>query len=540
MNARIRRLLLLSVSLPVLSLAFAVAPGCAGDDDRGPRLAAPTMVAATGGDGHITLSWAQVEGASRYLVYSAREPNVTPGDHSLDGYRRDTVGGDETGFTLEVENGEIRWFVMSAVNARSREGDLSAEVFGIATPWERPDPLEIGSGDALSPRIAADPTGGLTAVWTRLATQWEVHVSRFTDMWSPVEAFSVVDSAGTLARAPRVAAAAGTAVVVWQQGNGVSDRIYSVRYASGSWGTPQRIDDQPGGARNPELAIDGDGDALAVWVQSVGSEQDIRAASLAAGVWSATSTIDDAAEPGDEPRVGADAAGNGLAVWTQNGAVRASRWTGTWAPPVLVTTTSARASSPSLAVHPETGDAMAVWLQTDAQNDTDVWAARFDVGTGWSAPVQVESHPLAAASPSVALHASGRAIATWLQRSGSRDVVTTARFLPAEGWSAPVFHDAVAEANAGSSADPTIRFVDDDDAIASWSQQVSGFGTGAYENVYVRRIGVTDTTSERPVLLVSRLGLNTEPAMAIGSSGTQTMIWSRYGPAGQEIWFNQR
>ena len=94
--------------------------------------------------------------------------------------------------------------------------------------------------------------------------------------WGTAELIET-DDAGD-AGVPQIAFdAAGNALAVWEQSDGIRFSIWSNRYTAGSgWGTPELIEaDDTGGAECPQIAFDAAGNALAVWRQFDGVRYNI-------------------------------------------------------------------------------------------------------------------------------------------------------------------------------------------------------------------------------------------------------------------------
>ncbi len=191
----------------------------------------------------------------------------------------------------------------------------------------------------------------------------------------------LVDTLSPPALDPSVAVDdAGVGFVVWAQSTlqGVEPQgIYALRRnladPTSSWGTPVRIDANPGGdAIEPRVAVDEVGNAIAVWRQFNGADLRIWANRYVAGAgWGAAIRIDDF-----NGQVG-------------NAAIAA------------------------------TGDgrAIAVWSQQDETGRLGIRSASFDpeaTGSGWSAPIDVENDAGATAvDPEVAMDADGHAVVVW-------------------------------------------------------------------------------------------------------------------------------
>jgi Fibronectin type III domain len=74
--------------------------------------AAPTNLAATPGNGQVSLAWTAVTGATSYKVYSATTPGVTPGPATLVG-----TSATPSAVISGLTNGTTYYFVVTAVNA---------------------------------------------------------------------------------------------------------------------------------------------------------------------------------------------------------------------------------------------------------------------------------------------------------------------------------------------------------------------------------------------------------------------------------------
>ena len=94
--------------------------------------AAPQNVAATPGDGQVTLTWGAVQGATSYNIYMATQSGVTKANWQSKpgGMKHEGITG--TSFThTGLQNGTTYYFVVTAVNAAGESAE-SAEVS--ATP----------------------------------------------------------------------------------------------------------------------------------------------------------------------------------------------------------------------------------------------------------------------------------------------------------------------------------------------------------------------------------------------------------------------
>ncbi|HVR75876.1 MAG TPA: hypothetical protein VMT52_16210, partial [Planctomycetota bacterium] len=115
----------------------------------------PLLLAATPGNGQVTLEWDQVLGATSYVLYRAEAPGVTGSTvEGLPGGVR--TSGVTSPFTvMGLENGRVYYFAVSAVD--ESEGPTSREASAMPFPeWARVDG-ELGEAFVA---VAADRAGG--------------------------------------------------------------------------------------------------------------------------------------------------------------------------------------------------------------------------------------------------------------------------------------------------------------------------------------------------------------------------------------------
>lgn len=134
-------------------------------------------------------------------------------------------------------------------------------------------------------------------------------------------------------------------------------------------------------ARNPQIAVTGNGDALAVWAQADDSGQSrVWARHYVNGQgWEALQVIDNA------------------------GATRNA------------------IGAPSVAIDSQ-GRAVAVWVQPDPNTANDIgslWANRFDPVTGWGTAALIETGTSYVTIPRVAMNSAGTAVVVWTQFDGA-------------------------------------------------------------------------------------------------------------------------
>ncbi len=210
-----------------------------------------------------------------------------------------------------------------------------------------------------------------------------------------------------------------------------------------------------------------------------------------ARVWGTAAVIETLTGQAYSPRVATNANGTSFAVWRQYDGSGNRVWANRFLPGTgWGTATIIQASTdpagppvgdPAVAVDPN-GHAMVVWNEFDPgapgnTNITSIWSARYTAGTGWGAAQLVETGPLTAGVPQVAMDPNGNAIVVWTQDNKVR----ANRHVPGTGWGTD---GPIETANVPSSTTPLVAMDASGNAMAVWS----GFA-GARANRYVAGTG---------------------------------------------------
>ncbi len=399
--------------------------------------------------------------------------------------------------------------------------------------------------DSSNQQVAIDASGNALAVWQQFdGVINHIWANRYTPStgWGTgvlLETDSVND-----AGLPKVAFdPSGNALAVWTQSDGTHQNIWANRFtaATSTWGTAVLIEtDNAGDAYDPMVAFDGSGNALAVWYQNDGLHDHIRSNRYTAGTgWGAAAPIE--ANPGDyaqHPRIAISASGNALVVWHQNDGTFYNIWSnrytmGTgWGTAVLIETGNAgHAINPQVAID-GTGNALAVWQQSDGAH-TNIVANRYTPGAGWgTATLIVTNNLVGAANPQVALDGSGNGMAVWEQYAGTMANIMANRYSVGTGWGTPALLETT---DTGDALHAEIAFDATGNALAVW-QQSNGLRTNAWSNRYTSGSGWGTALRLEP-----DAGGNTyDPQIAIGPSGNALAVWNKFDDLGRDyLWFNR-
>jgi hypothetical protein len=215
--------------------------------------------------------------------------------------------------------------------------------------------------------------------------------------------------------------------------------IYANRYVADSgWGAPQLIETGSGYASDAQVAMDASGNAIAVWHQNDGTNNSIFANRYVAGSgWGTAELIETGSGYAYAPQIAIDASGNAIAVWELHAAdwssssAYANRYvpgSGWGAAEVFAASGgSNKYATQTQIVMQSNGNAIAVWAFYDGATST-VNARGYVAGSGWGTAQRLDTGSNGVDDPSIAIDASGNAIAVWTQYDGSVYNIQANRF----------------------------------------------------------------------------------------------------------------
>ncbi len=393
------------------------------------------------------------------------------------------------------------------------------------------------------------------------------------DNWSTPADLSLP---GQNAIAPQVAAGPdGTAFAIWARTDANGDlRAETARYDGTGWTTVEQLSAAGADAEYPDVVADGQGRAIAIWKNDDGVNRTIQARIFDGTSWQAAEDLGAASPAGNTPVIAMNASGAAVAIWSvtsgPNLLIRTSRYTpaGGWSTPANLSSTGT-AGLPDVAIN-ASGKAIVAWK--DASSST-VKATTYD-GTSWSAP---ETPSFAIASidnPRVAINGSDATTVIWNQLAASgpsRDIIVGSTF-DGTNWSAPTPLTTSTDDNATNGrividrfGVATVLWLDDYDGGLVDGQVESGRFNGlssAGPNSEVSASGgaaagaqITLDADDLPVAVWQRFngtttviqtkrygGANwpvtatdlsddaqnaTDPQIAIGPDGIETVAWAR-------------
>ena len=354
-----------------------------------------------------------------------------------------------------------------------------ANRYALGSGWDTAAPIGPSDGSANFPQIAFDGSDNAIAVWHQFEdANSSIWFNRYTPSgdWGTADVIEGTDESATR---PQIAVdLAGNALAVWQQDDGVRENIWANRYTAGmTWGMPDLLETNAGGAVNADIAMDRAGNAAAVWQQNDGTRSNIWTNRYADGAWGTADLIETNDAGGAQgPSIVFDGDGNALAGWQQfDGLGVIDTWTNlytagdSWGTPDLLEMGDASSQRPRIEFDGD-GNALAVWGQRDG-DAFNMYANRYADGE-WGMADLIETDDTGDAFfPSIAVHPSGHAIAVWHQSDGERDNIWANRYIAGDGWGTP---EPLDDNDVDAAQIVTVAIDNTGSALAVWQEGPSG------------------------------------------------------------------
>jgi len=232
--------------------------------------------------------------------------------------------------------------------------------------------------------------------------------------------------------------------------------------------------------------------------------------------WQAPTAISASGVDASSPLVGVDASGNAVAIWIENGVVKAKNLPsgGSWS---SVATLSGSGTSSHKLVVASNGNATAVWIEGGALRGSTRPA-----GGSWSASTAISGLGTAA-SPDLAVDASGNVVAVWVQTSLTL-VVTIQSSTKLNGGNWQVLPDTISGATVSPDF-PTVAIGSAGHVCAIW-HALSSTNDVLFSAKKTISSGVWGTPAG--LFAVSAAYRHNYPRVAVDASGNAYATWFRY------------
>jgi hypothetical protein len=176
------------------------------------------------------------------------------------------------------------------------------------------------------------------------------------------------------------------------------------------------------------------------------------------------------------------------------------------------------------------GNAIAVWHRPDGSWNS-IWSSRHIVASGWGAPVLLETDNTNSAHDArIAFDASGNAMAVWIQSDGVLDNVLANRYTSGQGWGSAVL---IETDNAGPALEPRIAFDGNGNATAAWSHRDVAASPSTSWPIAGPRHGLGTAAPIDNAPAAARA-----PQLGVDGSGNVITVWSQSDGTRTNIWAN--
>ncbi len=325
--------------------------------------------------------------------------------------------------------------------------------------WSTPVELSAPGQAASSPQIVSDPSGNLTAIWTRSnGTHYVVQtLSRaFDDTWpSPAAATDLSDPA-TNANSPQITSdPSGRITAIWTHLESSTFVVQTTTSSSSrTWTDPVTTLSGSGAhANRPQIACDLSGNLTAIWTRYDGSNYIVQTTTKpSGGTWDAVTDLSTPGSDASNPQIVSDPSGNLTAIWTRASDSKdivqtATKRSGsTWGTPTDLSAPGQYAVAPQIVSDPS-GNLTAIWYRNNGSNYIVQTTTQPSGGTWDTSATDLSAPGADASSPQITNDASGNLAAIWIRRNGTNfnSTAQSSTSLPP----APAFTVAF-DANGGS------------------------------------------------------------------------------------------
>ena len=409
---------------------------------------ARTPVVAMDDKGNGIVVWSQYDGSSWRIYKSEYRKNKWLKPVSLAEALSPTGGDAKEPRLAMAANGDAVIVWEQSVNKDSYIFMAERRAGKWQLPISLDSYISPGGKFAWEPEVAMDYHGNTIIVWNQEYAN-SVHVVYKSEYrngaWlHPSSIEDYINVYGGDGLRPRVAMNnQGEALITWEQDPGGRSQIFKSEYRNGAWVHPADINDhispksKRGSAHNAIPAMDGTGRAIIVWQQAEGSSSRIYKSEYSRGVWQHPKSLSDSISPATQTNaslnsIAMDAKGNGIIIWSlqqkRNQALYMSELReGNWKHPgvedfFVGSKREFEFRAFGNAALSDSGKAVIVWQQRGDDGISQAFLAEYDNGRWYFPGKAFNLQGQSAANATIGASKSGNFIICWLQKNSSGNI----------------------------------------------------------------------------------------------------------------------
>jgi hypothetical protein len=226
------------------------------------------------------------------------------------------------------------------------------------------------------------------------------------------------------------------------------------------------------------------------------------------------------------PKIAVDSAGNAFVLWLEGESYpnnvyvnRYSPGTG-WSSPQQIATNVGPAAWTNISFD-KSGNAMAIWGQSDSSDHYRIYSCRYVAGSGWGESGVVDNNTLDSIEPALTVDSSGSFRSVWVQFTGTSSEIYGSRYTAGSGWDAPQLIGT-----GGNARSPRVATDHLGNVFAAWQQYDPNDVYPGDAKVYANRFTAGSGWGSQSQLM-NTLGGADVPELAVDSRGHASVIWSQ-------------
>jgi hypothetical protein len=424
--------------------------------------------------GNLTTAWIQIQGAHGELWSNRFEPGrgwIGPVKIASDGFLNSRL------LRLVVDKlGNVTAFWLADDDTTTRLWACRREV---TTGWQPPtsvnaDAIKLSVSSDAAPVI--DDDGNVTILWGQSDTlAHSLWANRFQIGigWTGAQKIEGDDESSVSAHASSIDKQ-GNITAVWHQGS----NVWANRFEVGTgWKVPALIGFNTTATvseiQDITLSSDLKGNTTVIWIERRDKESALVANRYETGTgWKIPITLEVTDDHQISYKKTQNSSGNITVAWLRsNGQVldlRSSRFETTtgWTNAVALESDDNGSAYGQSMVEDASGNVTVVWIQ-EASLRSNVWANRFEPGSGWKGATLIETNDAEVGSVSPAVDGQGNVTVAWRQNDNGVINIWANRFEVSLGWTGAVPVEADSK---GMSVYPFVRVDNSGNAAVFWQR----------------------------------------------------------------------